>query len=71
VSQQDKPRYAMKMVIGDEEREISFEELALSNNLSQQALVSLLVKNKVIDGKELMDEIARIRKEQYRNAEQK
>jgi len=64
--------YAMKMVVDGKEREISFEELTISNKLSHDALVSLLIKKNLITPKELLDEIAEIRKERFRSeADQK
>ena len=61
----------MRMVVDGKEHTITFDELTLSNNLAQEALVSLLIKKRVIDGQELMDEIARVRKERYRTEEEK
>lgn len=61
-----KDNVAMKVVIDGKVREITVEQLVLSNNLSQEALVGLLVKKKLIDPKELLEEIERIRKERYR-----
>lgn len=62
-------RVAMKMVIDGKVREITVEQLVISNQLSQEALVSLLVRKKIIDPKDLLDEIERIRKERYREGE--
>lgn len=61
-----KQNVAMKMVVDGKEHVITFEELTLSNNLAQEALVSLLIKKNLVDGQELLDEITRIRKERYR-----
>ncbi len=58
---------ALKIVMGDREKEVSFRELCLSNNLSQEALVSLLVKKKIIEPKELLEEIRRVKEERYRS----
>ncbi len=58
---------AMKVVVDGQERAITFEELTLSNNLAQEALVSLLIRKKIIDPKELLEEITRVRKERYRS----
>lgn len=62
-------RVAMKMVVNGQVREITVEQLVISNQLSQEALVSLLVKKKLIDPRDLLDEIERIRKERYREGE--
>ncbi len=57
---------ALKIVMGEKEKEVSYRELCLSNNLSQEALVSLLVKKKLIEPKELLEEIKRVKEERYR-----
>jgi hypothetical protein len=57
---------ALKIVMGKKEKEVSYRELCLSNNLSQEALVSLLVKKKLIEPKELLGEIKRVKEERYR-----
>ena len=62
--------YAMKIVVDGKEREISFEELSLSSKLSHDALVSLLIKKKIIEPQELLDEISAIKKERYRSEEE-
>lgn len=64
----DKPKspYAMRLVIDGKERFVSFEELALSNNLAQEALVRLLVKKKIIKADELLEEINAVKTERYR-----
>ena len=64
----DKPnqRYALRMVVDGRERLVTYEELALSNNLAQEALVRLLVKKKLIKAEELLEEINAVKKERYR-----
>lgn len=62
----DEGRYALRMVINGRERKVTYEELALSNNLAQEALVSLLVKNKLIKPDELLAEIKAVKSERYR-----
>ncbi len=57
----------MRMVVDGKERIVTYEELTLSNNLAQEALVSILIKKKLVDGQELLDEITRIRQERYRS----
>ena len=61
-----RPPYALRMVIDGRERKITYEELALSNNLAQEALVRLLVKKKLIKPEELMKEINAVKSERYR-----
>ncbi len=58
--------YAMRLVIDGKERYISYEELALSNNLAQEALVRLLVRKKIIKAEELLEEINTVKTERYR-----
>lgn len=53
--------------MGDKEKEVTFDELCLSNNLAQEALVRLLVKKKIFKPEELVQEIERVRKERYRS----
>ncbi|MCK4385301.1 MAG: hypothetical protein KAW52_03470 [candidate division Zixibacteria bacterium] len=53
--------------MGDKEREVTYEELCLSNNLAQEALVRLLVKKKILKSEELLKEMERVRKERYRS----
>ena len=60
-------RIALKIVMGDKEREVSYEELCLSNNLAQEALVRLLVKKKIFKSEELLKEMEQVRKERYRS----
>ncbi len=58
--------YAMRLVVDGKERLVSYEELALSNNLAQEALVRLLVKKKIIKPEELLEEINAVKTERYR-----
>ncbi len=60
-------RIALRVIMGDKEKEVTFDELCLSNNLAQEALVGLLVKKKMIKPEELVQEIERVRKERYRS----
>jgi hypothetical protein len=62
----DKKPPALKVVVDGKEREITYEQLALSNNLAQEALVRLLVDKNIIDPKDLLEYMERIRKERYR-----
>jgi hypothetical protein len=56
----------LKVVINGKEREVSYEELTLSNNLAQESLVRLLVDKKIIDPQELLEYMKKIKKERYR-----
>jgi hypothetical protein len=62
-------RVALKMVVDGQERDVSFEELALSNNLAQEALVRLLIEKKLFDPKELLAMMEKVKKERYRGPE--
>jgi hypothetical protein len=63
-------KMALKMVINGEEREISYEELALSNNLAQEALVRLLIEKKLFEPDELLKMMEMVKKERYRHLEE-
>ncbi len=60
-------RVALRVIMGDKEREVTYEELCLSNNLAQEALVRLLVRKKVFKPEELVKEMDRVKKERYRS----
>jgi hypothetical protein len=62
---------ALKMIIDGKERDVTFEELALSNNLAQEALVRLLIDKKLIQAGELLDMMETVRKERYRTPDRK
>jgi hypothetical protein len=62
----DDKRVALKMVVDGKERDVSFEELVLSNNLALESLVRLLVEKRVFEPKELMETMEAVRKERYR-----
>ena len=57
---------ALKMVIDGKERDVTYEELALSNNLAQESLVRLLIEKNLIEPKELLDMMEKVKKERYR-----
>jgi len=63
----DDKKIALKMVVDGKEKDITYEELALSNNLSQEALVRLLIDKKVFDPKELLEKMETVKNERYRN----
>jgi hypothetical protein len=64
-------KVALKMIIDGKERDVTFEELALSNNLAQEALVRLLIDKKLFQANELLDMMETVRKERYRTLDQK
>ena len=62
---------ALKMIMNGKEIDVSYEELALSNNLAQEALVRLLIQKKLFEPKELIDMMETVKKERYRQPEKK
>ncbi len=67
----DEKKVALKMIVGGEERDISYEELALSNNLAQEALVRLLIQKKLFEPKELLEMMETVKSERYRHIDKK
>ena len=59
-------KIALRMVVDGKERDVTFEELALSNNLAQEALVRLLIEKKMFTARELLDWIEKVKQERYR-----
>ena len=70
MNEKDK-KVALKIFYDGKWKEVTFEELCLSNNLAQEALVTLLVKKKIIEPKELLEQMDQIRKNRYRKSEEK
>jgi hypothetical protein len=60
-------RVALKVTVGDQVREVTFDELTLSNNLGLEALVKVLVDKGVFKPDELQKEMNRIRELRYRD----
>jgi hypothetical protein len=48
-------------------REVTFQELALSNTLSLEALVRVLARNGNIDPDELLKEMEKVKSERFRD----
>ncbi|MGH8003661.1 MAG: hypothetical protein ACRECJ_02920 [Limisphaerales bacterium] len=64
----DEPKKpAIKLVTGDQVREISYEELALSMHMSQEALVKVLIEKKIIAPEEFLKALREVKKERYRS----
>lgn len=59
-------KVALKIIVDGKEKEISFEELTLANNLAQEALVKLLLKKQIFQAPELLEELDRVRQERYK-----
>ena len=51
------------------QREVSFEELALSNTLTLEALVRVLSRNGNIDPNELLKEMEKVKSERFREGD--
>jgi len=66
----DDKRIALKMVVDGKEKDITFEELVLSNNLAQEALVRVLLEKKLFEPKELLDMMEAVKKERYRHLDE-
>jgi hypothetical protein len=64
----DEKKFALKMIVDGKERNVTYEELALSNNLAQEALVRVLIEKKVIEPRDLMEMMQKVKKERYRVA---
>ena len=63
----EKPKSGIVLVKDGVKREISFEELALSNTLSLEALVRVLSRAGGIDPKELLEEMEKVKAERFRD----
>ena len=66
MTEEKEKRVALRILIGDKQKDVTYDELCLSNNLAQEALVRLLVKKKIFKSEELLKEIEQVRKERYR-----
>lgn len=64
---EDKPKSGLVLVKDGVKREVSFEELALSNTLSLEALVRVLSRNGSVDPGELMSEMDKVKAERFRD----
>lgn len=64
-------KIALKMVVNGKERDVTFEELALSNNLAQEALVRLLIEKNILTAREMLDWIEKVKQEHYRELPEK
>ena len=62
-----RPKSGLVLVKDGVRREVTFEELALSNTLSLEALVRVLSRNGNIDPGELMKEMEKVKTERFRD----
>lgn len=58
-------KIALKIVIEGKEKEVTYDELTLANNLAQEALVRVLVKKNLVTSQELLEELQKVRTERY------
>ncbi len=70
MAEEKEKKVALKILIGDKEKDVTFEELCLSNNLAQEALVRLLLKKGVFKSEELLKGMEEVRKERYRSVDE-
>ena len=63
------PDYTGRALIDGKERDVSFAELTLSNNLSQQAIARLLISKGVFSAEELLQAMQEVRQENYASKE--
>jgi len=68
MSDDQSKRVALKMIMGEQVRDVTFDELTLSNNLGLEALVKVLVDKGVFKPEELQAEMERVRKTRYRDS---
>ena len=64
---EDKPKPGLVLVKDGVQREVSFEELALSNTLSLEALVRVLARAGNVDPGELLTEMEKVKSERFRD----
>lgn len=62
----ESPKSGLILVKDGVQREVSFEELALSNTLTLEALVRVLVESGNIDRNELLEEMEKVKSERFR-----
>lgn len=66
----DDKKIAIRMVVDGKEREVTYEELSLSNNLALEALARLMIEKKLFEPKDLLEMMEKVKKERYRHPEQ-
>jgi hypothetical protein len=69
VTEEKKP--VLRILFDGKYRDVSVEELCLSNNLSIEALVKILIEKKVFKPEELLQAMEEIRKQRYKRIEEK
>lgn len=67
----DEKNVAIRMVIDGQVKNVTYEELALSNNLAQEALVRLLIEKGLFKAEELLKMLETVKNERYRQPDEK
>jgi hypothetical protein len=62
----EKPKSGLILVKDGVQREVTFEELALSNTLTLEALVRVLASSGKIDPNALLEEMEKVKSERFR-----
>ena len=62
----EKKKYAIKLVAGNQVKEVTYEELALSVNMAQEALVRVLIEKKIISPDDFLKALRDVKEERYR-----
>jgi hypothetical protein len=65
----EEKKVALKLIIEGKEKEVTFDELTLANNISQEALVRLMIKKNLVTSEELLQELQKVRQERYSQSE--
>ncbi|MCI0530738.1 MAG: hypothetical protein L0Y74_02150 [candidate division Zixibacteria bacterium] len=65
----EEKKVALKLIIEGKEKEVTFDELTLANNISQEALVRLMIKKNLVTSEELLQELQNVRQERYSQSE--
>ena len=65
----DEKKIALKIISGGQEKEVTYDELTLANNLSQEALVRVLVRKNIVTPQELLEELQKVRQERYTSSQ--
>lgn len=61
----DDRKIALKIIVEGKEKDVTYDELTLANNLAQEALVRVLVGKKIVTAQELLEELQKVRQERY------
>ncbi len=62
----NKKRPALIISVDGKEREVTFEELTLSNNLTLEVMMRLLIDKNLIDADEFMTKLQELKNERFK-----